>query len=320
MGMEVWIALRPASDRSRAERLGVQSIELDYADETAMTAVLSAHATRGEGKPWHYIIHNAGLTKTARVEDFYEANAGHTERLCSAIRRSGIQLDRFVLMSSLSVYGAPQSPDGVIRSTDTPRPTTHYGRSKLHAEQAVATSGLPYSIIQPTGVYGPGDEDYLMAVQSIARGLNFMAGSTPQTLTFVYGADVARAALCVARHPDALGGRYIVTDGDEYSDIEFGRMTAELLERRRVLNLRLPLGILRQICRLGSWWARYSGRITPLNSDKYEIMAQRSWRCDGTPLMALGWQPTRNLCAGLILTIETARAEGKLPPQKPLDL
>lgn len=310
-GLEVWIAIRPESNRRKAETLSSHIISLDYTDEAGMIEAMRQASPQEGSIPWHYVIHNAGLTKTARVEDFYEANAEHTRRLCSALLHSGATPERFVLMSSLSSYGAPCSSDGVLHATDPQHPTTHYGRSKQLAEQYVRDSGLSYSIILPTGVYGPGDTDYLMALESIKRGINFMAGLETQYLTFVYGRDVARATLLVAQHPKAQGQRYIVADGDIHTDAAFGSLAQELLGKRAI-NLRAPLPLLYAICSIGNLWGKLTGRITPLNNDKYRIMAQRSWRCDIAPLVALGWQPEYDLRKGLEETIAAARQEGRL--------
>lgn len=313
LGLEVWIAIRPSSNRKRAEALGVKVVELDYVDEAGMHHVLqSTREVMGTERPWHYIIHNAGLTKAVHASEYYEANAEHTRRLCSALLNSGCSPERFVLVSSLSSYSGRSTSDGIIRITDKQIPTTDYGRSKLLAERYVRESGLPYSMILPTGVYGPGEQDYLMALQSIQGGINFMAGLKPQRLTFVYGADVARAALLVAQHPEALGQSYIVADGDVHSDSAFGQMASELLNAKRTLNLRMPLPLLRLVCWSGSLWARLSGRAVTLNSDKYQLMAERSWACDTAPLRALGWMPTKDLREGLRETIRVARAEGLL--------
>lgn len=311
LGWEVWIAIRPASDRKRAEALGVRIIELDYADEAGMCRIMQNLVQANGARPWDYVIHNAGLTKTADPREFYEANAEHTRRFASALKASGTSPERFVLISSLSSYGAPAA-DGVLRATDPQHPTTDYGRSKMLAERYVRESGLAYTILLPTGVYGPGDRDYLMALQSIQRGINFMAGLKTQHLTFVYGEDVAHAALFVAQDARAASEAYIVADGDTHTDSSFGALACELLGVRRVLSLRAPLPLLWLICQAGSLWAKLSGRITPLNRDKYHLMAQRSWRCDAAPLRALGWSPTHNLRRGLAATIAAARAQGLL--------
>ena len=313
-GFEVWAAVRKDSDKTRLTAQGVQLLEVDYYDEEQLFSALSAVPSRGEDAPlWDYVIHNAGITKTAHVEEFAEVNAEHTRRFLSALARLPQAPRRFVLMSSLSSYG-DTAPSGQPLHAELPqKPNTRYGRSKCLAEHYTEQSGLPFTILLPTGVYGPGDKDYLIALQSIARGINAMAGLRKQYLTFVYGGDVARAALFVLHEERARGERYIVADGDTYTDKEFAQLAQRLLGRKHVLHLRIPLLLVRLTCLVGSLRARLTGQTTPLNQDKYPILAQRNWRCDPSPLFALGFTPSTDLEAGLHETITAGRAAGLLP-------
>ena len=313
-GYEVWAAVRRDSDKARLTAQGVQLLEVDYYDEEQLFSVLSAVPSRGEGTPlWDYVIHNAGITKTAHVEEFAEVNAEHTRRLLNALCRLPQPPKRFVLMSSLSSYG-DVAPRGASLHAELPqKPHTLYGRSKCLAEHYTEQSGLPFTILLPTGVYGPGDKDYLIALQSIARGVNAMAGLSKQYLTFVYGGDVARAALFVLHEERACGERYVVADGDTYTDKEFALLAQRLLGRKHVLHLRIPLCVVRLTCFFGSLRASITGRTTPLNRDKYPLLAQRNWRCDPSPLFALGFTPSTDLEAGLRETIAAGRTAGLLP-------
>lgn len=315
LGYEVWAAIRPESNRLKLESEGVRLVEVDYSDEQHLTEMLRAALppTLGQEPMWHYVIHNAGITKTARTEEFQEVNAEQTRRLLAALSALPTPPLRFVLMSSMSSYGDSNGPTAPLRAEDEQHPHTLYGRSKCLAEHYTEQSGLPYTLLLPTGVYGPGDADYLMSIQGIARGINAMAGCKTQYLTFVYGEDVARAALFVLTQPEAEGKRYIVADGATYTDLEFGRMVQRLIGRKHVLHIRIPLPLVRLVCAFGSMRARLTGRVTPLNRDKYPILAQRNWRCDASPLFALGFTPTRSLEEGLRETIAAARASGVLP-------
>ena len=315
LGYEVWAAIRPESNRHKLESQGVRLVEVDYSDEHHLTEMLRAALppTLGQEPMWHYVIHNAGITKTAHTEEFQEVNAEQTRRLLAALSALPTPPLRFVLMSSMSSYGDSNGPTAPLRAEDEQHPHTLYGRSKCLAEHYTEQSGLPYTLLLPTGVYGPGDADCLMSIQGIARGINAMAGCKTQYLTFVYGEDVARAALFVLTQPEAEGKRYIVADGDTYTDLEFGRIVQRLIGRKHVLHIRIPLPLVRLVCAFGSMRARLTGRVTPLNRDKYPILAQRNWRCDASPLFALGFTPTRSLEEGLRETIAAARASGVLP-------
>ena len=312
-GYELWVAVRAGAQLERLEREGIRYVEVNYYDAEQMRSAFHALSAQYPGEPlWHYVIHNAGITKTARLEEFQEVNAEHTLRLLSALIDLPQPPERFVLMSSLSSYGDIHRDDTPLRADDPQRPTTRYGRSKCLAEHYTEQSGLPFTILLPTGVYGPGDKDYLMALQGIARGINAMSGCQTQYLTFVYGGDVARAALFVLTRDEARGERYVVADGATYTDLEFGRMVQRLLGRKHVLHIRIPLPLVRLTCSMGSLSARLTGRVSPLNSDKYPILAQRNWRCDPSPLFALGFRPSMTLEQGLEATIADARERGLL--------
>ena len=110
----------------------------------------------------------------------------------------------------------------------------------------------------------------------------------------------------------AVDNRYIISDGDVYTDIEFSNLVKELLGVKTVVNLRTPMPILWCICQLGGLWSRLTNRATPLNPDKYPLMKQRSWRCDVAPLMALGWKPRYRLREGLEEAIDWGRKQGLL--------
>ena len=313
-GYEVWAAVRKDSDKTRLEKQGVKLLEVDYYDEEQLFGALNSVRPLEDGGPqWDYVIHNAGITKTARLEEFAEVNAEHTRRLLHALSRLSEHPKRFVLMSSLSSYGNVAGPDEALHAELPQKPNTRYGRSKCLAEHYTEQSGLPFTILLPTGVYGPGDKDYLIALQSIARGINAMSGLRKQYLTFVYGGDVARAALFVLRDERARGQRYIVADGDTYTDREFGHLAQRLLGRKHVFHIRIPLPLVRLTCLFGSLRAAITGQTTPLNRDKYPILAQRNWRCDPSPLFALGFTPSKDLEEGLRETIADGRSRGLLP-------
>ena len=205
-------------------------------------------------------------------------------------------------MSSLSAFGrGDERTFRPISADDEPRPESIYGRSKLAAEQCVREqTTIPYTILRPTGVYGPGDRDYGMEIESIRAGFDFKIGRTPQRLTFIYAKDLARVVRLALERPEAVGRSYFVADGDVYTDDEFAGLIQELLHRRHVLHARIPLWLARVVCTVSEAIGRMTGRPATLNTDKYHILKQRNWICDVSPLRReLGFTPAYNLRRGL---------------------
>ena len=287
LGMETWAAVRTTSSRKYLTDKRIHFINLNLGNEKELYTQLKEHLDT-EGRPFDYVIHAAGATKCRRAEDFFSINAEGTERLALSLRLTeALKADgRFVFISSLSVMGQAHEKDNQpITEHDLPVPNTAYGASKLQAESLLAdVKGLNYVVLRPTGVYGPRERDYAMMAQSIRRHIDFAVGYRPQTLTFIYVADLVDAAFLALEHGEC-GRKYFLTDGAEYSSRAFSDLIQQRLGVRHVLHVTAPLWVLRVVSWIAEHAARMLGTTSTLNSDKYRIMRQRNWRCDITLLV-----------------------------------
>ena len=161
-GFETWAAVRGSSKRDFLQDERIHFIELNLSNQTQLEEQLKEHS-------FDYVVHAAGVTKCLNTSDFYRINTEGTKNLVRALINLKMPLKRFVYLSSLSVYGAihEQQPYVEIKETDTPRPNTEYGKSKLEAEQWLEELDFPYVILRPTGVYGPRERDYFLMAKSI---------------------------------------------------------------------------------------------------------------------------------------------------------
>ncbi len=303
LGYEVWCAVRKESNRQHYQGLDIHLLDFDFSSVDAMKKALSSVPRREEEPPFHYIIHNAGVTKATRPELFRIANAEQTKLFLEAIAYFPPPT-RFLLMSSMGSYGLNATSER-MNATMPQKPHTEYGKSKLLAEQYTLASAFPTTIVQPTGVYGYGDKDYWITVRTMKKGWSFLSGLTPQQLSYVYVEDLVRAVFFLMGHADAVGKRYIVSDGKDYRDDEFTKICRRLL-KRRIYTWRIPLPIIHCACLVGDWYGRITHRPIALNRDKYPIIKQRNWLCDITPLRSLGFVPKYDLNAGLEETFRKA--------------
>lgn len=305
LGMETWAAVRPTSSRKYLTDKRIHFINLNLGNEKELYTQLKEHLDT-EGRPFDYVIHAAGATKCRRAEDFFSINAEGTERLALSLRLTeALKADgRFVFISSLSVMGPAHEKDNQpITEHDLPVPNTAYGASKLQAESLLAdVKGLNYVVLRPTGVYGPRERDYAMMAKSIRRHIDIAVGYRPQTLTFIYVADLVDAAFLALEHGEC-GRKYFLTDGAEYSSRAFSDLIQQRLGVRHVLHVTAPLWVLRVVSWIAEHAARMHGTTSTLNSDKYRIMCQRNWRCDITPARKeLGYCPQWSLKRGVDAT------------------
>lgn len=79
-------------------------------------------------------------------KDLWKVNVEGTKKLLDVCDGQ-----RFIHMSSIGIYGEVEKP---IDERAKPNPETKYEESKLASEYLVQNSGLPYTILRPTMVYG----------------------------------------------------------------------------------------------------------------------------------------------------------------------
>lgn len=306
----MYVAIR--SERNRHELSGVENlklIEVDYRNSNQMRGVFREVAKEVNDRPFHFVIHNAGMTKASKKGQFMEVNAENTRRLLEVLQDKELQPERFLLMSSMGSYGKNLT-NNPLTSSSPQCPDTEYGKSKFQAEQYVMQSGIPYTILCPTGVYGYGDEDYWLSIKCMQKGWSFLSGLAPQKLSFVYVKDVASAVFFLLNHPDAVGHRYLLSDGNYYLDKDFTKIMSQLL-CRRIREVRIPFPIIKAACFFGDIYTRLTHKPFTLNSDKSKILCQRNWHCDISPLLTLGFEPQYNLRSGIQEALNLHHAQSK---------
>ena len=300
-GFETWAAVRKGSSREWLQDERIRFIELNLSSKAQLVEQL-------RGQDFDYVVHAAGVTKCLNKADFHRINTEGTKNLAEALLETGMPLKRFVFVSSLSIFGAikEQQPYEAIRESDTPQPNTEYGRSKLAAEQYLASLGtrLPYIILRPTGVYGPREKDYFIMAKSIKQHSDFAVGYKRQDITFVYVEDVVQAVF-LALEKGENGRKYFLSDGEVYQSTTFSDLIHEALGRPWWIRITAPVWVLRIVTFFGEYIGRMTGKVTALNNDKYNILKQRNWRCDIQPAIdELGYEPKVQLEEGVKRTIK----------------
>ena len=303
-GMEVWAAVRSSSSRAFLSDDRIHFIELSLSDPEVLENQLRGHS-------FDYVVHAAGVTKCQNIDDFHKVNTLGTKHLADALLATSQPLRRFVFISSLSIFGPirESQPYKEILDTDTPKPDTAYGKSKLAAEQyldnlAANGKALPYVVLRPTGVYGPRERDYFMMAKSIKGHVDFSVGYKRQDITFVYVSDVVQAVFLALDH-GKIGGKYFLSDGEVYQSRAFSDYIRKELGNPWLLRIKAPIWVLRVVAFCGDYLGRLTGKVTALNNDKFHIMRQRNWRCDIQPAITdLGFHPTVKLAEGVSLSIK----------------
>lgn len=230
------------------------------------------------------VVHLAAAVHRGGRQDeaLYDAvNCRATGRLAEAAARAGAR--RFVFMSSIKVNGESTPPERPFRAADKPRPQDPYGRSKLCAERALRqvaqASGLETSVIRPPLVYGPGVRaNFLRLVRLVDSRLPLPFASIRNRRSLVYTGNLAALVGRCLEHPQAAGGTFLASDGEDLS-------TPELVRR-----IGAALG--------------FSPRLFPFPPFLLPGKVTGSLVVDCTETQAiLGWRPSYTVDEGLARTV-----------------
>ncbi len=225
----VVLSHRPARARDRLP----EAIEVRTADANGDPAVLDAALAGVDALVIALAFPNAPMEDPTRGWTYERVDAGGTEALVAAARRAGV--GRLVYISGA---GAAE------------RAERHWFRAKWRAEQAVQSSGIRYTIIRPTWIYGPRDVS-LNRFLGFARWLPFvpLTGSGSQLLAPVFVDDVARLAADSLTDAAAASQTFELGGPQTYTMRQIVAIALQVAGKRRLI-LPAPASLLRLAARV----------------------------------------------------------------------
>ncbi len=277
----------------------------------------NAPALRAACRDTDVVFHIAG-TIAGRNRAEFAVNTDGTRRLLEAAREVAPSLRRFVYLSSLAAAGP--SDKGQARTEDEPlAPISAYGHSKLAGEELTTSSGLPWTILRPPGVYGPRDVEFLRLFKFARWGLGTVFGGGDQELSFIHVRDLVTAFLAVADN-DVAGRTFFVSHPEVVTAREFTRVihaavcsSAPSRTRHRLRIIPIPPRIVRPALRGSGFIMRLFGKPTVLTADKADDFLAAAWTCSAAALQReTGWRAETPLEQGTHQTAQWYRANGWL--------
>lgn len=135
--------------------------------------VIDDHWRQADFSPFDAVVHVSGKVHAKETKDnareFYDINATLTGDIAAKAKESGVK--QFLFLSTVNVYGLL---NGTITRETLPRPSSHYGKSKLAGEKIVselADDTFLVVILRPPMVYGPGCKGNYPVLQKWATTL-----------------------------------------------------------------------------------------------------------------------------------------------------
>jgi nucleoside-diphosphate-sugar epimerase len=236
------------------------------------------------------IVHAAGRIKARSHAEFFAANATGTRLLVEAAIAAG-RRPRFLLLSSIAAR-QPQISD--------------YAASKLagEAELTRLDDELPWSILRPPAIYGPGDRETLSFFRALRLGLAIRPPVPQARLSLLHVGDLAAAVAAVLDLPAALPGTLELDDG--HGGYSWDEMIGVAARQLGVRPLRLPIPgpFLMGVAVLNEALHRVTGEVAMLTPGKVREMLHADWASrDGAVTAATGWRPQIDLDQGFAETI-----------------
>ncbi|WP_408225908.1 MULTISPECIES: UDP-glucose 4-epimerase family protein [Paraburkholderia] len=245
------------------------------------------------------VVHTAARVHVMRdaaldpLAEFRATNVDGSQRVAEAAYRHGAR--RMVFVSSIKAV-AETDAGQPLREDDPTSPQDAYGRSKLEAEQALASfgarTGLDIVIVRPPLVYGPDVRaNFLSLMTAIARGVPLPFGSIGARRSIVYVGNLAQALAQCATDPRAARGCFHVADRDAPTVAELARSIGR--------HLRKPT----RLVPMPTSWLRAAGWLMGRTESVDRLVGDL--RVDTSRIQTvLGWQPPYSTDEGLAATAE----------------
>jgi nucleoside-diphosphate-sugar epimerase len=232
------------------------------------------------------ILHSAALMPPNDAERIRAVNVGGTAALVDKARAEGVR--RFIYLSAVSaIYPVKNA----------------YGRSKAEAEALVAASGLDFTILRLTMLYGEGGGLHFAELVRLMEKIPLVfpvLGPGRARLQPVYVDDAVRAVEIALTSPTAVGRTLNVSGSSVVTFNELVDAVAAAMGRRRI-RLHAPLWL----CRVA---AAAAERLKPgsfLSRDAIVGLTQDATLDHSDLLREFGWMPL-DLTSGLALYFGSA--------------
>jgi nucleoside-diphosphate-sugar epimerase len=182
------------------------------------------------------IIHLAGkahdLKNTSTPAEYYQVNTELTKKVFDAFLVSGASV--FITLSS--VKAAADEVHRELTEECITKPLTHYGRSKLLAEQYILSKDIPKGkrvyILRPCMIHGQGNKGNLNLLYRLAsKGIPWPLGAFENKRSFCSIDNLMFIFNELIKSEDIPSGIYNVADDESLSTYELISLIAKSLDR-----------------------------------------------------------------------------------------
>jgi nucleoside-diphosphate-sugar epimerase len=247
-------------------------------------------------------MHLAGkahdLKKTLNPEEYYQVNTELTKTVFDAFLAS----DAKVFITLSSVKAVADVVQGELTEEYIPNPITHYGKSKLLAEQYILSTEIPEGkrvyILRPCMIHGPGNKGNLnLLYKLVSKGLPWPLGAFENKRSFCSIDNLMFIFKELLEREDIPSGVYNVADNEPISTNSLIRLIAASINKKgRIINI--SPSIINLIAKIGDLIK------LPLNSERLDKLTQNYIVSNQKLLNAIGKDLPVNAVDGMKNTLK----------------
>lgn len=235
------------------------------------------------------VIHLSGkahdLKKVSNYQEYYDANYELTKQVFDSFLISKSQI--FIFFSS--VKAVADKVNGIVNEIQIPNPKTHYGKSKLLAENYILSKELPPNkrvfILRPCMIHGPGNKGNLnLLYQLVSKSLPWPLGSFNNQRSFCSIDNVCFVIQEILEREDIPSGVYNLADDNAISTNRLIELIA-ISQNKKAIIYKIPKKLIITIAKIGDYinFPLNSERLQKL-TESYVVSNEKIVKAIGRPL------------------------------------
>ncbi len=212
------------------------------------------------------VIHLAGkahdLKKNSNKDEYYKINLDLTINVFEAYLKSNAET--FIFMST--VKAVADYCNDILTENQIPNPQTHYGKSKLLAEEYILSKKLPEGkkiyILRPCMIHGPGNKGNLNLLYKLVKiGIPWPLGAFENKRSFCSIDNLCFIINSLIENKNIPSGIYNVADDEALSTNEIITLFSEF-NKKKTKIIRVSKKIIFKIANVGDFFK------LPLNNER----------------------------------------------------
>jgi len=309
---------RPSSSMGRLQAVMAQAREGTRV-EIVKGNLLCREDCMNAAKEVSVIYHLAAGTSEKSIPDAFMNSVVTTRNLLDASLQHK-HLRRFVNISSFTVYSNVRKPSWRLLNEECPveQHPEFYGDAYCYAKikqdelvQAYGKKyGIPYVIVRPGSVYGPGKKQITGRIGIDTFGMFLHLGGSNR-IPFTYVDNCADAIVLAGLKTGVDGEVFNVVDDELPSSRRFLRLYKQHV--RSLRSIYIPHLLSYILCTL---WEKYSlwseGQLPPAFSRRrWRAEMKKTYYSNDKAKERLGWRPKVSMAEGLRCSFQSWRESGQ---------